>query len=269
MKKRPLLFYIVCIAVVTMSLIVCGIRDAYALKEKKSNNIKLSGDVEADFYKCDDYWPKSDYINCWMKFSKKYPDMFESYAYIGYYLALKKQDWREAYKYIKKAHSLMPIKKQLTKAGVDAYCTMYIGLGRVDELSYSFNNAINSYKVARDSGLCDEMKKDIDGLIIRAISSKYMPGPHNNWAREVKVITNPPGANIELDGNYLGKSPLSITIHSQSDTFYRDAVIKAFPTHYGDCSQIKRYPYGQKIPQKIFFEMGLCPVAPSLDVNIR
>jgi hypothetical protein len=93
----------------------------------------------------------------------------------------------------------------------------------------------------------------------------------------VEVITEPPGAAIEIDGGYVGFSPCTIDIESsRSGKFKKVTVIKALPREAGQYSQSKvfkgaSFPEAQEdyIPKKIYFNMHLGPVGDKVDVTIN
>jgi hypothetical protein len=76
------------------------------------------------------------------------------------------------------------------------------------------------------------------------------------------VISNPPGARVEANGQYLGITPLKTQIHRyknpQSGAWYGLA-ITAFPTQAGECSQKKVFPENSPMATHMYFDMKLCP----------
>lgn len=86
------------------------------------------------------------------------------------------------------------------------------------------------------------------------------------------VESEPKGARIEIDNEYKGQTPLDIPFQYdewQGPVFGGMCVMKALPTEPGHCVQSKVFIQGNRIPQNIFFDMRLCPVNPSVDVNIN
>ena len=90
-----------------------------------------------------------------------------------------------------------------------------------------------------------------------------------------QVISDPPGARIEVDGAYLGDAPMVITWKTLwpggllgGYEFHR---INALPTHAGHCVQSKTFSgaLGERLPNRIFFDTGLCRQTPAIDVNVR
>lgn len=88
---------------------------------------------------------------------------------------------------------------------------------------------------------------------------------------KIEVVSNPPGANIELNNGYVGKAPLTLPVYgSDRGNFLKSASLVGLPVSDGHCSQIKNFMVGDEIPTKIFFDMRLCPINRSkIDVNIN
>lgn len=87
--------------------------------------------------------------------------------------------------------------------------------------------------------------------------------PKNQF--DVQIISDPPGARIEINGNYVGDAPLSVKIEGFSDrTFNKNTVIIANPIYAGQYVQQKSFigspslrDYNAKIPERILFIMDL------------
>ena len=95
----------------------------------------------------------------------------------------------------------------------------------------------------------------------------------------VEVISEPSGADVEVNDNYVGKTPLTINIEGweSTRTFNRSNTIVAHPVKAGGQTQVKTFigwsqpdqHYGDKIPNKIYFNMNLIRVPETLDLNIN
>jgi len=77
---------------------------------------------------------------------------------------------------------------------------------------------------------------------------------------KVQIVSQPAGAKIEVNGQYLGEAPLTIDVEASNDgRFWRDTVIKAYPIETGYV-QIKafngksRWAISDMVPPKIFFD---------------
>lgn len=77
-----------------------------------------------------------------------------------------------------------------------------------------------------------------------------------------EFISNPPGARIEVDGNYIGNAPLTYTwpwSYRDGSRFNNEVTIKAYPSGPGQFQQRKFFESHSRelpvIPAKIYFEM--------------
>lgn len=78
-----------------------------------------------------------------------------------------------------------------------------------------------------------------------------------------QITSTPSGARIEIDDNYIGKTPLTTTIKRQCTQFgWAEHVIfiNALPTNPGQYVQRKIIGLDQQIPTNIYFEMNLVPI---------
>lgn len=92
-----------------------------------------------------------------------------------------------------------------------------------------------------------------------------------------KVISDPPGARIELDGDYIGDAPLEIQWEgwSLNGLFYRDHTVKALPIYEGQYVQSKFFRGGlmfrgprDPVPKTILFVMSLATVPRRYEIDI-
>lgn len=115
-------------------------------------------------------------------------------------------------------------------------------------------------------------KKRSDGVEVRKEKRERIHGYY-----EVEVLSEPPGARIEVNDDYVGDAPLTIRMKGNSDEeVKRGYVIRALPIHPGHYVQTKffhHYEYidSDTIPKRIFFDMRLRRVRPNaeIDVNIH
>ena len=106
----------------------------------------------------------------------------------------------------------------------------------------------------------------------------YQPDIYHRKVFTTNVVSEPPGARIELDGDYIGDAPLEIQWEglSYNKVFTRDHIIKALPIHAGQYVQSKSF-YGRSwvqterspIPKTIFFDMNLAFVPTRFEVDIK
>ena len=97
-------------------------------------------------------------------------------------------------------------------------------------------------------------------------------GPDGTIAYFVEVESSEPGARIEANNDYVGKTPCTLKMFGDKDgTFhnfgsYHYTVI-AYPVRPGQQSQTKDFRTGgwftpeDKIPKKMFFDFGAAPDA--------
>ena len=86
---------------------------------------------------------------------------------------------------------------------------------------------------------------------------------------EVQIISDPPGARIIVNGDYVGDAPCTITVQRLVKSGYIDwnCYISALPNHPG--GYVQKWCITSDIPKRVFFDTRLGPVTPSLDVNVR
>ena len=95
----------------------------------------------------------------------------------------------------------------------------------------------------------------------------------------VKIISEPTGAKIEINDNYVGKTPMTVQLEGweTTRTFSRSHIIVAHPVKAGGQTQVKSFTgwsspdltYGDKIPEKIYFNMNLIRIPQKLDLKIN
>lgn len=102
------------------------------------------------------------------------------------------------------------------------------------------------------------------------------PPPPQFRYKDMRVISQPPGARIELNNGYMGETPLSIKVPCSPDgRFLETVIVRALPIIEGHYSQTKIFHGGytmirnDQVPPTIFFDMRLSPSNPSIDVNVR
>lgn len=80
-----------------------------------------------------------------------------------------------------------------------------------------------------------------------------------------QFVSSPPGARIEIDGNYVGNAPMTYTwprSYQDGPRFRNEVTVKAFPAD-GGRSQKKFYESRHMelpmIPQRVYFDMNTRP----------
>ncbi len=143
------------------------------------------------------------------------------------------------------------------------------------------------------------MKKYLELLLLCAVfgvscSSTYVahtpppsayrpvsPVPYQPTKAKVEIVSEPAGARIEVNDNYVGDAPITVEIPQNGGYFTQKTVIRALPTEAGDYVQAKHfsgnipdvwYPETMgsrdQIPSRILFNMHLGPATPSVNVNV-
>lgn len=86
----------------------------------------------------------------------------------------------------------------------------------------------------------------------------------------IEILTEPSGARIEVNDEFLGEAPLTATVARGCSAYSLNAVtIRALPREAGHCTQGKFISSSDSVPRKVFFDMRLCPINQKLDVNIN
>ncbi len=95
----------------------------------------------------------------------------------------------------------------------------------------------------------------------------------------VDIISEPSAAVIEINDNYVGKTPLTVELKGweATRTFARSHTIVANPVAAGGQTQVKIFSgwnepnetYGDTIPMKIYFNMNLIRIPEEYDININ
>ena len=99
-------------------------------------------------------------------------------------------------------------------------------------------------------------------------------------AYKVELESSTPGARIEVNEDYIGKTPLTLTIFGDKDgTFHnfgsKDYVIRAFPVSTNQYPQTKVFRTGgwfseeDRIPKRIYFDMEQQSSGFSIDLKPR
>ena len=107
-------------------------------------------------------------------------------------------------------------------------------------------------------------------------------GPNGTIAYMVQIETSEPGARIEANGDYVGKSPTTLKIFGDKDgTFHNfgsyEFIIKAYPVRQGQYLQTKVFRTGgwftaeDRIPTRLYFDLDLQPTTTTqkIDVNVN
>lgn len=118
-----------------------------------------------------------------------------------------------------------------------------------------------------------------------ATSSSYItPGSNAYYDQFVEIISDPTGAKIEINNQYMGETPLKVRFTRQTvvdwvtswgETKFVPSpfIIKAYPVQSGQYLQTKYIGSYDGIPTKLYFNMNLEPTTPTIkqeqDITIR
>lgn len=97
-------------------------------------------------------------------------------------------------------------------------------------------------------------------LAIVCIAAGLAQGCAFDPHKRVEVITDPPGARIEVNGDFVGVAPTIITMLGEPDgEVEQDYVVRAYPSEPEFYPQVKvfskRVGDDDRIPKRIFFDM--------------
>lgn len=112
-----------------------------------------------------------------------------------------------------------------------------------------------------------------------AVSAPVAAKPQPSM-RTIEVESDPPGARIEVNEEYVGQAPCSIEVQDDgTGRFHERVVVRALPIHQGQQTQMKWFngygalnnPYltSDRIPGRVFFDMSLVRVPREVNVNLR
>ncbi len=79
--------------------------------------------------------------------------------------------------------------------------------------------------------------------------------------KEVEIVSEPPGARIEVNGDFVGCAPTTIKLLGESDgQVQMDYAIRAYPPgpeYYPQAKLFMRRPSGEsdRIPKRVYFDM--------------
>lgn len=101
------------------------------------------------------------------------------------------------------------------------------------------------------------------------------PGLTGRSIQRVQILSDPPGARIEINGDYIGDAPLTVNIPTYRGRFREITKIRALPRRPGQYTQSKVFSGGftmipnDAVPSRIFFDMSLGPASPEINVNVH
>jgi hypothetical protein len=83
--------------------------------------------------------------------------------------------------------------------------------------------------------------------------------PPQRATKTIQIISDPLGARIEVNDDYVGDTPISIRVATEGGNFTKGTSIRATPTVQGQYVQSKYFDRTSGVPSRILFSMGLGP----------
>jgi hypothetical protein len=87
--------------------------------------------------------------------------------------------------------------------------------------------------------------------------------------KSVEILSDPPGARIEVNDEYVGDAPCTVEVvcdgHGMLITKFEFTALPRYPGHFVRSKTF--YGFAQA-PARLFFDMRIGRRAPSIDVNI-
>ena len=90
----------------------------------------------------------------------------------------------------------------------------------------------------------------------------------------IVILSNPSGARIEMNNQYVGQAPIAIAVPARDGYFTAETTIQAVPVQIGQYVQTRHFlagkcarhfvPGSTIVPKWILFEMGVFPGEPVL-----
>lgn len=106
-------------------------------------------------------------------------------------------------------------------------------------------------------------------LLTVLVTSCAGPSREREYAVVTEIFSEPPGARIELNGNYLGETPLTTRIrhHPADKVVMGRVVLRAYPRGSDQPVQTKvfngpQYPFDPRrdvVPERVFFDLRVKP----------
>jgi len=98
-------------------------------------------------------------------------------------------------------------------------------------------------------------------------------GPHGTVPYNILVEASAPGARIEVNGDYVGNTPLNLKVYGDKDGTFHDFgsyyfIVKALPLTTNQYAQVRAFQTGHmmtpedRIPERIYFDMNQPPGYP-------
>jgi hypothetical protein len=80
--------------------------------------------------------------------------------------------------------------------------------------------------------------------------------PRPTATKTIQIVADSPGVRIEVNSDYVGNAPVSITVPTDHAKFTKVTIIRATPTLQGEYVQSKHFDATSEVPSRILFRMG-------------
>src|SRR6202166_5050496 len=77
--------------------------------------------------------------------------------------------------------------------------------------------------------------------------------PRPQATKTIQINADSPGVRIEVNGDYVGDAPTSITVPTDRAKFTKVTIIRATPTLEGEHVQSKHFDATTEVPSRILF----------------
>lgn len=108
------------------------------------------------------------------------------------------------------------------------------------------------------------------------------PSNYNEWVYPTLIESEPPGVRIEVNGEYVGITPLRMELPrayrygwvgllrgGNAITWVDSMVVKAYPNNPGHYTQVKYIKANQYPPRQMHFDMRLKPAPTQIELEVR
>ena len=116
---------------------------------------------------------------------------------------------------------------------------------------------------------CMPEKNDPNWIAEKQKNDNYNRLREERVKKSVEILSDPPGARIEVNDEYVGDAPCTVEVvcdgHGMLITKFEFTALPRYPGHFVR----KKTFYGfSQAPARLFFDMRIGRPAPSIDVNI-
>jgi len=97
----------------------------------------------------------------------------------------------------------------------------------------------------------------------------YEPLP--KYTSTIEVISDPPGARIEVNQDYVGDAPIAIEVRTTrgNESFFKEYTIRALPIIAGQETQTKYFRVYDPVPGRVLFDMNLKRIPGRIELHVE